>query len=135
MYRLPAMMADRGTADYVNMQDAIYRTLNERETAVGLYNTRQSENADLCRPMALELWRLLKAVGLWGAVAIGWSVTLLTAPANAAEAKRPNIVLIMCDDMGFSDIGCYGGEIDTPGIRFQRTNGIGGICGWRRTLR
>ena len=28
--------------------------------------------------------------------------------------KQPNIVLIMADDMGFSDIGCYGSEIKTP---------------------
>ena len=28
--------------------------------------------------------------------------------------KQPNIILIMADDMGFSDIGCYGGEISTP---------------------
>ncbi|TWT47082.1 Arylsulfatase [Thalassoglobus neptunius] len=34
----------------------------------------------------------------------------------AAAEERPNIVLIMCDDMGFSDIGCYGGEIRTPNI-------------------
>jgi len=32
----------------------------------------------------------------------------------SAAADRPNIILIMVDDMGFSDIGCYGGEIDTP---------------------
>ena len=34
----------------------------------------------------------------------------------AATAAPPNIVLIMCDDMGFSDIGCYGGEIETPNL-------------------
>lgn len=31
-------------------------------------------------------------------------------------ARRPNIVLILADDMGYSDIGCFGGEIDTPCI-------------------
>lgn len=35
--------------------------------------------------------------------------------AHAADT-RPNILLIMADDMGFSDIGCYGGEIQTPNL-------------------
>lgn len=34
----------------------------------------------------------------------------------AASAAPPNIVLIMADDMGFSDIGCFGGEVRTPNI-------------------
>lgn len=38
----------------------------------------------------------------------------LACSSLLAAPQRPNIVLIMCDDMGFSDIGCYGGEVDTP---------------------
>lgn len=40
---------------------------------------------------------------------------MMTSAAFAAE-RGPNIVVIMTDDMGFSDIGCYGGEIQTPNI-------------------
>lgn len=29
-------------------------------------------------------------------------------------AQRPNVLIILADDLGFSDLGCYGGEIETP---------------------
>jgi arylsulfatase A-like enzyme len=38
--------------------------------------------------------------------------------------SRPNIILIMGDDMGYSDIGCYGGEIDTPNLNALAENGL-----------
>ncbi|MFO1414266.1 MAG: arylsulfatase [Burkholderiales bacterium] len=41
-----------------------------------------------------------------------------------AAQPRPNIVLILVDDMGFSDIGCYGGEIDTPNIDRLAAQGV-----------
>ena len=45
------------------------------------------------------------------------------APCMAAE-KRPNIIVIMSDDMGFSDIGSYGGEIATPTLDTLAANGL-----------
>ncbi|MCH8217070.1 MAG: sulfatase-like hydrolase/transferase, partial [Planctomycetes bacterium] len=38
--------------------------------------------------------------------------------------EKPNIVIIMVDDMGFSDIGCYGGEIETPHLDDLARNGL-----------
>ena len=56
--------------------------------------------------------------------------------------RRPNIVLIMADDMGFSDIGCYGSEIRTPnldglaarGIRFTQFYNTARCCPTRSSL-
>ncbi len=44
--------------------------------------------------------------------------------AMAQPAKRPNILFILADDMGFSDIGCYGGEVSTPNIDKLAAGGI-----------
>ena len=39
-------------------------------------------------------------------------------------ADRPNIIVIMSDDMGYSDIGCFGGEIDTPNLDSLAAGGL-----------
>ena len=57
-------------------------------------------------------------------------------------SDRPNIVIIMADDMGFSDIGSYGGEISTPnldalaarGLRFRQFYNAGRCCPTRASL-
>ncbi|MFM9825682.1 arylsulfatase [Flavobacterium sp.] len=41
-----------------------------------------------------------------------------------ANTKKPNVIVILTDDMGFSDIGCFGSEIKTPNIDKLATNGI-----------
>ena len=55
---------------------------------------------------------------------------MITGPVLAGQAepppdgKRPNIVLVVADDMGFSDLGCYGGEIATPTLDGLAKNGL-----------
>lgn len=46
------------------------------------------------------------------------------ATAAAAQDERPNILVILADDLGFSDLGCYGGEIMTPVLDSLAENGI-----------
>ncbi|QDV47686.1 Arylsulfatase [Stieleria neptunia] len=70
-----------------------------------------------------------------------FALTLLCF-ASATQAERPNIVVIMVDDMGFSDIGPYGSEIPTPhldalaagGVRFSQFYNTGRCCPTRATL-
>ena len=48
----------------------------------------------------------------------------MCACGNQMETERPNILLLMVDDLGFSDFGCYGGEISTPHIDELAQNGL-----------
>ncbi|MGC6565623.1 MAG: arylsulfatase [Akkermansiaceae bacterium] len=48
-------------------------------------------------------------------------LSLLTC---ASQADRPNIVLIMADDLGFADLGCYGSEIPTPNLDALAKDGL-----------
>lgn len=76
-----------------------------------------------------------------------FSITLLvsllfTSGMEGSEETRPNIILIMVDDMGFSDLGCYGSEIETPnldalaagGVRFSQFYNTARCCPTRATL-
>jgi arylsulfatase A-like enzyme len=67
---------------------------------------------------------------------------LCMAGLQAAEPVRPNLVVILVDDMGYSDIGCYGSEIPTPnldslaaeGVRFSQFYNAGRCCPTRASL-
>jgi len=64
------------------------------------------------------------------------------ADAPRGEAQRPNIIVIMSDDMGYSDLGCYGSEINTPsldklaagGLRYTQFYNTGRCCPTRASL-
>ena len=64
------------------------------------------------------------------------------AHAEKTENGKPNILIILADDLGYSDLGCYGGEIHTPnldslaqnGVRFNRFYNAGRSCPSRASL-
>src|SRR5690349_1976705 len=70
------------------------------------------------------------------------SIVVAMPFASAAPTRRPNVVLILADDLGFSDIGCYGGEIRTPdidslaadGVRFAQFYNMARCCPTRASL-
>lgn len=51
-------------------------------------------------------------------------LALLLATLSASAAERPNVVVILVDDMGWSDIGCYGGEVPTPNLDALAAHGV-----------
>ena len=75
--------------------------------------------------MKLTRRDFLKVTGMTAAgLSIGGCFEGVKRIAGTSTQKKPNIVLIMADDMGFSDIGCYGGEIETPNINKLAANGL-----------
>lgn len=70
------------------------------------------------------------------------AVCLLSIIASLSAAERPNVIVILADDMGFSDLGCYGSEIATPnldalavgGMRFSQFYNSARCCPTRASL-
>ncbi|WP_404306121.1 arylsulfatase [Neorhodopirellula lusitana] len=52
------------------------------------------------------------------------AIIFVTLAATCVHAERPNVLVIMVDDLGFSDIGCYGSEIDTPNLDSLASGGL-----------
>lgn len=57
-------------------------------------------------------------------LSLGAAASLPLAGALRAQDTRPNIILIMVDDMGYSDLGCFGSEIPTPNLDRLAENGV-----------
>ena len=60
--------------------------------------------------------------GLWSGVVAG--LVAMAAVTGSVTAAPPNVVVILADDLGFSDLGCHGGEIDTPNLDRLASGGL-----------
>lgn len=82
----------------------------------------------------------MKKISL-GIILLGLVVELQAATPPAA-ASKPNVIIILADDLGYSDLGCYGGEIQTPnldrmaaeGLRFTAFHNTSRCCPSRAAL-
>jgi arylsulfatase len=61
-------------------------------------------------------------ISRWAWLALGLLLGIVPGPARAEQ--RPNILLILADDLGWSDLGCYGGEIQTPTLDALAKDGL-----------
>ena len=61
--------------------------------------------------------------GLRGVVCLAIGLVLVGA-TTARDDSRPNVVVLFADDMGFSDVGCFGSEIETPNIDRLAADGV-----------
>ena len=52
------------------------------------------------------------------------ALACLLALCPSLFAAKPNVVFILADDMGYSDLGCYGGEIETPNLDSLAKSGL-----------
>src|SRR5688572_21799746 len=93
--------------------------------------TRVAHPSHRTRATSATSWRfsprkfIPKALHQSGIMKLLLRLALLALFCDAASAApKPNIVFILADDLGFADLGCYGGEIETPQLDALAMGGV-----------
>ena len=69
-------------------------------------------------------WQDRFLFGLACCIGLAWPGAAQIEAQHATQSARPNIVVILADDLGFSDLGCYGSEIPTPNLDKLAAGGL-----------
>ncbi|MEJ7691493.1 sulfatase-like hydrolase/transferase, partial [Daejeonella sp.] len=90
----------------------------------------------------IPIRRILECFGNISLTTSILAVFILTLSLSARAQERPNIILILADDMGYSDLGSYGGEVKTPnldklasvGVKYKQFYNAARCCPTRASL-
>ncbi|SOE23208.1 arylsulfatase [Spirosomataceae bacterium TFI 002] len=95
-------------------------------------NTNMKEYYEVINHLGVKTFSTIKHRLIYLIIAL--FVFSCKAPKSENE-EQPNIIIIMADDLGYSDLGCYGGEINTPALNAMADEGLllpnffnGGMC-------
>jgi arylsulfatase A-like enzyme len=82
------------------------------------------------------MWNAFTRRQVWFALVACVAATTMAAASDIARSTVPHVVVILADDLGWGDLGCYGGEISTPhvdrlaqqGMRFTDAHSPSAVC-------